>query len=342
MRPSPSISVVIPAHQAESTIDRCLKGLEQQTVPRQSYEVLVVDDGSYDGTRARVLDHAHVCLLSQSRAGPAVARNLGLQKARGDIVLFTDADCQPVPDWIERMVEPFHDVLVAGVKGAYLGSQREIVARFAQIEYEDRYDRMARREFIDFVDTYAAGYRRDILLACGGFDPGFATVSVEDQELSFRLAEQGLKLVFVPQARVYHLNHPPDLKTYFQRKFRIGYWKVTVTRMYPGKLLSDSHTPQILKLQILLVGVGLLCLLGGLLWSPLLWGSVLSGLLFLASTLPFVLKAWRKDPQVALVSPALLFARALALGTGFCAGLCAWLGSFGSSRADQPTEEEQT
>ena len=339
---SPSISVVIPAYQAKNTIDRCLNGLEQQTVPRQSYEVIVVDDGSYDGTPARVADHADVLLLSQPHAGPAVARNLGLQEARGEIVLFTDADCQPVSDWIERMVEPFHDALVAGVKGAYLGCQPEIVARFVQIEYEDRYDRMARQEFIDFVDTYAAGYRRDILLACGGFDSGFATVSVEDQELSFRLAQQGLKLVFVPQARVYHLSHPPDLKTYFRRKFRIGCWKVTVTRMYPGKLLSDSHTPQILKLQMFLVGLGFLCLLGGLLWSPLFWGLALSGLLFLASTLPFVLKAWPKDPQVALVSPVLLFARALALGTGFFAGLCACLGSVGSSRAEPPAEEQQT
>ena len=342
MLPHPSISIVVPAHQAEDTIDRCLDALKQQTIPRKSYEIIVVDDGSSDRTRARVEAHGGVCLLNQSRAGPAVARNLGLEQAGGEIVLFTDSDCQPAPDWVERMVDPFRDARVAGVKGIYLNCQQEIVARFVQMEYEDRYDRMARQEFIDFVDTYAAGYRRDVLLAHGGFDPTFPIVSVEDQELSFRLAEQGYKMVFVPHARVYHLSHPPDLQTYFRRKFRIGYWKVKVTRMHPGKLLRDSHTPQVLKVQIFLVGFGFLSLLGSLLWTPLRWGIPLSGLSFLVSTLPFVVKAWRKDPQVALVSPVLLVVRALALGTGFCAGLGARLVPNGTSHADPEAGEDRT
>ena len=77
------------------------------------------------------------------------------------------------------------------------------VPRFTQLEYEDRYDRMAGVESIDFVDTYSAAYRRDIFLANGGFDRTFPTASVEDQEFSFRLTEKGYRLVFVPSAKVY-------------------------------------------------------------------------------------------------------------------------------------------
>jgi GT2 family glycosyltransferase len=151
--------------------------------------------------------------------------------------------------------------------------------------------------------------------------------STEDQELSFRLARQGYKMVFVPEAKVYHLHHPRDIREYWRKKFNIGYWKVVVHLHHPNKLLRDSHTPQILKLQILLIGIiGLLMPLG-FVWSPLWWATGFIGLTFLLSTFPFVVKAWSKDPPVAVISPALLFIRALALGTGFTAGLVFNLGS---------------
>ena len=93
-------------------------------------------------------------MLSQANAGPAAARNYGARLARGAILLFTDADCAPAPDWAERMLAPFADPTVAGAKGEYRTHQRELVARFVQQEYQDRYDRMTGQPQIDFVDTY--------------------------------------------------------------------------------------------------------------------------------------------------------------------------------------------
>jgi glycosyltransferase involved in cell wall biosynthesis len=350
----PRISVIVPAYNAENSIERCLRALQNQTVSHARYEILVVDDGSSDQTCAQVQAHASVRLLTQAHAGPAAARNLGVQKARGEVVLFTDADCEPTPDWIERMVGPFYggDAMahgaslprsprgeavdagvsakgqeIVGVKGTYLTQQREWVARFVQMEYEDKYDRMARERVIDFVDTYAAGYRRDVFLANGGFEVRFPVASVEDQEFSFRLARQGYRMVFVPEAQVYHWGHPHNLAAYWRKKFRIGYWKVLVHQRHPDKLVRDSHTPQSLKVQIALVGLSGLCLLGSILWPPLGWGFGLLGLMFVFTTLPFVFKAWGKEPGIALVSPGLLLVRALALGAGFAAGLAAHVGS---------------
>jgi glycosyltransferase involved in cell wall biosynthesis len=326
---NPGISVIVPTYNAEETIDRCLQALTCQTVPQECYEIIVVDDSSSDGTLAKVKAYGNVRLFSQAHVGPGVARNLGVAKAQGKIVLFTDADCEPTQDWIERMVAPFraektlHDNKIVGVKGVYLNRQREIVARFVQMEYEDKYDRMARERYIDFVDTYSAGYRRDVFVANGGFDPSFSVASVEDQEFSFRLARQGYKMIFVTEAHVYHWGHAQNVWAYWRKKFKIGYWKVVVCRQHPGKVWRDSHTPQVLKGQILLAGLGGLCFLGGLLWSPMMWGIAVSGLSFLLTALPFVLKTWGRDPLVALVSPGLLLVRALALGTGFARGLAA-------------------
>jgi len=323
----PQISIIIPAHNAERTITRCLNALMRQTVPRDSYEIIVVDDGSTDKTCARVSTNKNVRLFKQHNTGPSAARNLGTHHAYGEITLFTDADCEPVQDWIERMIAPFQEEEIVGVKGTYLTRQRELVARFVQLEFEDKYDRMAHDEYIDFIDTYSAGYRKSILFANNGFNTTFPVASTEDQELSFRLARQGCKMVFVPDAKVYHLDHPRDLREYWRKKFNIGYWKVVVHLYHPNKLLRDSHTPQILKLQIILVGIGGLLIPMGFIWSPLWWVSGFAGLTFLLSTFPFVVKAWLKDPPVAVISPALLFLRALALGIGFTAGLVFNLGS---------------
>ncbi|HSJ58342.1 MAG TPA: glycosyltransferase [Anaerolineae bacterium] len=330
---TPDISIVIPAYHAAGTIDRCLQALSAQTIPRDRYEILVVDDGSADGTVERVRAWPGIRLLPQPHAGAAAARNRGVAHARGQIVLFTDADCAPAHDWVERMTAPFQleadgsrsraRAHVVGTKGAYLTQQRELVARFVQLEYETKYERMARHDTIDFVDTYSAGYRREILIENGGFDTTFPEASVEDQELSFRLARQGHPMLFVPDARVYHWGHPRNLGQYWRKKFRIGYWKVLVHRRHPDKLVRDSHTPQSLKVQILLLGFGGLGAIGALLWGPLVWAAGIAGLLFLLTTLPFVRMAWRRDRWVAVASPALLLVRALALGSGFAVGLVA-------------------
>jgi len=162
------MSVIVPAYNAQDTLGSCLAALQAQSLPRDRYEVIVVDDGSTDRT-ADIARQYGARLLHQPNAGPAAARNRGAQAARGEILLFTDADCSPARDWIERMTEPFRDAEVVGAKGVYRTRQAEPVARFVQLEYEDRYVRTSRQEYIDFVDTYSAAYRRDIFLANGGF-----------------------------------------------------------------------------------------------------------------------------------------------------------------------------
>ena len=207
---------------------------------------------------------------------------------------------------------------MVGVKGTYRTRQTSLVARFVQLEYEDKYDRMARQPRIDFIDTYAAGYRRDVIAALGGFNPVLRYT--EDQELSYRVAAAGGDMRFLPAAQVYH-HHAATLAAYARKKFHIGTWKVAVHTAHPGALVRDSHTPQSQKLQMGLAGGIVATGLGGLIWRPL-WRVAGPGLgVFAASALPFTWKALRRDPAVGLVAPALLAVRALALGCGFAWGL---------------------
>ena len=311
------ISVIIPAHNAAATIGDCVRAIQKQTLPPASYEILVVDDGSADNTAA-IARKAGAKVIHQDRGRPAAARNAGIQAAQGDIVCFTDADCFPTPTWLEQLVRPLANPDIIGCKGTYASSQPELVARFVQLEYEDKYDLLRGQERIDFIDTYSAAYRRQILQANNCFDESFPYL--EDQELSFRLAARGYGMVFQPSAVVYHL-HSRTLAGYFRKKFTIGYWKAQVVRRFPKHGLKDSHTPQVMKIQMGLVALIYLAAAALLLtpWAGLPLAALVT--IFLLTTLSFVGKAWSKDKGVALAAPALLAVRATALGLGYAWGI---------------------
>ena len=338
-RRSPLISVVIPAHNVAETLDPCLKALESQTLTGGRYEVIVVDDGSTDATAEIARRHESVVLLCQPHKGAAAARNLGARQARGAIILFTDADCVPSPDWIEAMSAPFADDQVTGVGGVIRTRQRGLVPRFIQLEYDDRYEKIAKHPSIDLISTGTAGFRRDLFLESGGFREDL--LGAEDAELSFRLASGGHKMVFVPQATVYH-SHPESLLEYAWRKYTYGYWRLMVYLGHPRKAIVDSRTPQTQKVQIGLLFLLAVAALGAIFWRGIIWlaGGLLA--LFLLTALPFWWKSVRRDIVVGAFLPLLLLVGTASVATGLAAGLVSYgiqemiRGSGGGAQAASP------
>jgi cellulose synthase/poly-beta-1,6-N-acetylglucosamine synthase-like glycosyltransferase len=317
------VSVIVPAYNAAATLEQCLAAQCAQNFPRDEFEIIVVDDGSTDATAEIAARFSPARLICGEHRGAAAARNLGAREAHGDWLLFTDADCEPTEHWIETLCAAFADASVVGAKGTYRTRQRELVARFVQLEYEEKYARMRRAQTIDFIDTYSAAYRRDVFLANGGFDESFPSASVEDQEFSFRLAEQGHTMVFAPDAVVYH-RHVATLEAYARRKFRIGYWKVRVHRRHPGKMLQDTHTPPTLKIQMGLF-LAMVAAVVAALWVPTVWvvADVVE-IAFFVSAIPLIVFIARRDAPVAVVAPLLILLRAAALGTGWVADTLLW------------------
>ena len=313
------ISVIIPAKDAAETIGSCLRGALTQRYVGTDYEVIVVDDGSTDRT-AEIANSQGARVIRQGNTGPAAARNAGANAAHGDILVFTDADCVPSPEWLHHLTAAFRDPLIVGTKGTYRTQQGKLVPRFVQQEYEFKYLRMSRQESIDFIDTYSAAYRRDVFLENGGFESAFAVPSVEDQELSFRLARKGYRMVFVPKAVVYH-QHDKDIGEYIRRKFGIGYWKAFMLRWLPEKTFKDSHTPPTLRWQILFLALTLFISgFVGAFWNQGWWLIFVCLFLFYLSTLPFLRHIIREDRDVILVAPLMLILRAGALGFGLASG----------------------
>ena len=288
------ISVVVPTYNSVDTLSLCLDALLSQDLDSNKYEIIVVDDGSTDNTEevvARYLNKSPtISYHKKPNSGPAAARNLGAQRACGAILAFTDADCEPSHDWLTQIAGSFDeggDDIVA-VKGAYRTRQDSVVARFAQIEFENRYRKMRNTECIDFVDTYSGAFRRSVFLAVGGFDTNFPVANNEDVELSYRMASQGHKMVFNPNAIVYH-KHPDTVAGYLKQKFGRAYWRMAVYREFPDKIKTDSYTPQSLKLQIVLAFVMVASFVGGLFFKQYRLALYASLGLFALSSVPFLL-----------------------------------------------------
>jgi GT2 family glycosyltransferase len=314
-----SASIIVPTFNGGSRIVRCLDALSEQ-IGGRDVDVLVIDDGSTDNTREVVERYACVRLIRQANAGPASARNRGAVAACGEILLFTDDDCVPLPGWLDAMLEPFQDPAVMGAKGVYRTLQKSLIARFVQLEYEDKYRLMAELPSIDFIDTYSAAFRRERFLEMGGYDSSFPVACAEDVELSYRMSARRWKMKFAPGAIVYH-THPDTLSKYLKKKYKFAYWRVLAVRKNPGKAVKDSHTPQTMKFQLLFAPALLIAAIFDVIVRPSvpISAEVLAG--FVLTTLPFAVRAFRKDPIVGLLSPLLLAARACAQMSGVTAGL---------------------
>jgi cellulose synthase/poly-beta-1,6-N-acetylglucosamine synthase-like glycosyltransferase len=320
----PLISVVIPIHNASEGLGACLDALERQTTPLD--EIIVVNDGPVDAAVEAIADRQGVTFLSQQQKGAAAARNLGAEQAQGEILLFTDADCVPESNWVEAMTAPFADRArsetfaqqVVGVCGVVRTRQTGLIPRFIQLEYDYRYRSIARHPQIDFINTGTAGYRKHVFMESGGFREDL--LGAEDAELSFRLASQGHKMVFVPEAIVYHV-HPESVLEYARRKAHYSYWRTLVYRRHPRKAVADSRTPQTQKIQVGLLFLLVTAVAGSVFWRGL--GRLAGGLalLFLLISLPFWWWVLRRDLRVGLLTPLFVLMATASVGAGVMAGL---------------------
>lgn len=309
------VSVAVPAYNAEKTINACLAALVGQTYPQGLREIIVVDDGSTDST-PDIVGRYPVKLIRQSNKGPASARNAGAKASTGEIIMFTDSDCVPEPDWIGQMLKPFADPAVCAAKGAYKSNQPQLTARFSQVEFEERFELLKKAGYIDMVDTYSAAFRREVFFGAGGFDESFPAANNEDTDLSYKLSLAGKKMTFNPDAIVYHMGHPACVSRYLKVKFWRGYWRMVVYERYPKKMVKDTYTPQSLKAQVALVYGAIPVFAAGLFIPWFLWLTAAILGAFIATTVPFAVFAARRDLPVGVLAPFYLVLRALAIGGG--------------------------
>jgi glycosyltransferase involved in cell wall biosynthesis len=212
------ISIIVPAYNARACIGDCLDALIAQKGLTEPPEILVVDDGSTDGT-PEIVEHyasAGVRLLCQRNAGPGPARNAGIRASSGEFLLFTDADCVPDSHWAAEIVRGFTTREIAMVMGATTTS----------LGFSNIYAKAQQgRDFIDVQPGPTTRYnsnnlalRREIALA---FPFDLALPRAEDSDQGWRLLEAGYQTVYWPTARVSH-RHPYETRSFFRNAWAEG------------------------------------------------------------------------------------------------------------------------
>jgi GT2 family glycosyltransferase len=204
----PKVSVVIPTHNRLDRLRRVLAAFATQSFGVEQFEVVVVSDGSTDGTDAYLGDVQmpfDLVFASQANAGPAAARNHAARLARGDLLLFVDDDVVAESDLIEQHVQT-HDhhgthVVVIGPMLTPSDYRPRVLVRWEQAMLYKQYEAMKRG---DYAPTYRqfhtgnASVDRRFFLDAGGFDERFRRA--EDVEFAYRLSVRGAQFVFNPSA----------------------------------------------------------------------------------------------------------------------------------------------
>ncbi len=239
---SVTVSVVIPVYNAAGHLPCCLRNLSLSTTPY--LECIVVDDGSTDESAAVAREFGAKVLSTGGRTGPAHARNLGAQAARGDVLLFLDSDVSPYPDTLTRIVEAFEeDPQLDAVVGSYDDSPgaRDFLSQYRNLMHYFVHQG-ARKTACTFWSGCGA-IRRAVFLEHAGFDESYRRPAVEDIELGYRLFMAGRKVILDKDIQVKHLKH-------------WTFWGLLKTDIrdrgipWTELILRDRHMPNDLNLEL--------------------------------------------------------------------------------------------
>jgi GT2 family glycosyltransferase len=226
--PAPEISVVVPVRNGATSLPALLSSLERQTLARERFEVVVVDNGSRDdGAGAAHAWGARVVVLERgNRAG---ARNAGVAAAKAPLLAFIDADCIAEPAWLESLRVCLESArFVAGDIVIDHGEPPNRVERF------DALWRFAQDRYVvrGYAATANVGIHRDLFERVGGFDPTFLKIG-EDVDFGLRVKAAGVDIVLCSQARVHH----PISRTVRQALSR------AIVHGYASTQLARRHGP---------------------------------------------------------------------------------------------------
>jgi glycosyltransferase involved in cell wall biosynthesis len=207
-RKPPFVSVIIPTFNMADLLRDAVESLFKQTYSADRYEIIVVDNSSSDGTDKIVasLQEKSPCTVRYYRKeneGPGSSRNLGIEKANGSILAFTDSDCVADPDWIKNGIARMTDD-VGLVQGKTLPNPDQTLGTFSRTQSVTNENGM-----YPMCNIF---YRKDIVEQVGGISPDFCGINCfgkprwggEDTDLAWRVKKKGWESVFAENAIIYH------------------------------------------------------------------------------------------------------------------------------------------
>jgi glycosyltransferase involved in cell wall biosynthesis len=226
----PRVSVVVCAYNAERTMEACLASLETLHYP--DYEVIVVNDGSKDGTLEIAERFPYCRIISQENKGLSVARNVGAEAATGEIVAYTDSDCVADPDWLTYLVGKMVDGNLAACGGPnFPPPEDSLVPAAVAVSPGGPTHVLISDEVAEHIAGCNMAFRRDALLGLGGFDPVYRAAG-DDVDICWRFQDAGHTIGFSPAAIVWHYRRN-TVKAYLNQQRGYGKAEALVYAKHP-------------------------------------------------------------------------------------------------------------
>lgn len=230
------ISIVVPFKNSKKTLRNLLESLLDQDFPKTDYEIVLVDDGSSDGSLETVSDlvkssivRIKIVRLLENK-GCFHARNKGIDASEGEIIAFIDSDEIADKMWLRRLVEPlFENKDLCGVSGKVITDAHKTLI-LPVVTAPIGATKMTGE--VVFAGTGNVAYRKNDLLEIGGFDESFDPKWRGDSDLCLRLLEMGLKIIYEPNAIIYHPTREPSLGEIWKEGFK----------RYKDVLLYSKHS----------------------------------------------------------------------------------------------------
>lgn len=243
----PRISVVVPFYNVEKYLPECLDGLLTQSIPRSTYEIILVDNNSSDSSAAIASKYPEVQLLRQSVSGSYAARNMGIRAALGEIIATLDPDCRPDPDWLERIVEGMRDetahVLLGHRRHAGTSESLTLLEQYEAEKITYVTDRGEKALFFGYTNNMA--FRRALFDSIGLFSEtmrGGDTIFV--QRVVEELGPAAVRLT--AHMMVTHLE-VDTVNAYYYKRAVYGQSNERISQLMPFRPLTQGERWKVFK-----------------------------------------------------------------------------------------------
>lgn len=321
MPPTPTYSIIVPSYNRREEIRELLASFEALDFPIEQYELIIADDGSDDDTEALVKEyqaanHFNLHFYRQSNQGPGAARNMGMEKAGGDVFIFIDSDCTVAPQWLSAI-----DTALRAEQADAFGGPDSFRDDFPVLLKAINYSmtsfittggiRGHKKKSLGkyYPRSFNMGLTRKVYEKIGGFGK---LRHGQDIEFSHRILSSGAKVILIPEAIVFHKRRT-SVKKFFRQVFNWGVARINLYKI-DRKMLELVHAlPAFATIIIFLVL--LLSFLFPAVWAISKW-LISAGLLVLLASGIHAAMIY-KNLSMLLLVPLVMPIQIIGYGMGF-------------------------
>ena len=239
----PFVSIIIPALNSEKTLDACLNAIWSMDYPKDRLEVILVDNGSTDGT-VKIAKKHNIRIFIKPKVNISVLRNFGAKMARGEIYAFVDSDCLVQRDWLKSAIQILNNSSVGATGCGY-----EIPPNASWIEKSWFVLREASRKKVNFIPAGNLIIRRKVFEQVGGFNENLVTG--EDYNLCDKIKRAGYLVISDNSICAVHLGNPKTLRIFFKKEIWYGLGMISSSKDFANKIVILSHLFLFLLLTLL-------------------------------------------------------------------------------------------